>query len=66
MQWIDDEGDVPFLAFVGVQGDARLSVNLATTSEIDHAVEDLKRQIDEAARRMKRRLDKRTEPFTDA
>jgi len=63
MQWIDFEGESPFLTFRAVQ-DGRLSSHLASESEIDFAADELKKQIDVAAGRMKIMLQKRpADPF---
>jgi len=58
MQWIEFEGESPFMSFQAVQGDAKLSVDLATVKDIDDAVAELKHQIDVAAARMKMVLQK--------
>ena len=59
MHWIDFEGERPFLKFLAVQRDGRLSSDLASESEIDYAVERLKHEIDVAANRMKMVVQKR-------
>ena len=67
MDWISFEGESPFMTFVAVQGGSRLSSHLASTSEIDHAAAELKRQIDVAAKRMKLVLQKRpADPFVES
>jgi hypothetical protein len=58
MDWIDFEGDAPFMAFKAVQSSGRLSSHLATESEIDHAAAELIRQIEIMAKRMKMALQK--------
>ena len=58
MQWITYGPNGMFLGFFAVQGEARLSSQLASPGEIDEAAKQLKHQIDVAANRMKLELQK--------
>ena len=58
MDWIDFEGEAPFLRFCAVQRDGRLSSHLASVAEIEAAANLLKHQIDVAANRLKLALQK--------
>ncbi len=58
MDWIDFEGEAPFMFIRAVQGGSRLSSHLANETEIDYAADELKRQIDITVRRMKMALQK--------
>jgi hypothetical protein len=58
MDWIDFEGESPFMFIFAVQGGSHLSSHLANEAKIDHAAAELKRQIDITVRRMKMALQK--------
>jgi len=65
MEWITFERRGSFPAFFAFQSDGCLSNELAHPDEVDHAVNELKRQIDVAAKRIKLELQRRPPLFGD-
>lgn len=62
-QYVTFERRGMFPALFAVQGDGRLTWELASPGEVDGAVRELKRQIDVEARRLKMELQRHVEPF---
>lgn len=63
MDWISYKESGFFWAFYAVQRTGHLSSQLAHPDEIDYAANELKRQIDVAAKRMKLELQKPPRPL---
>jgi len=63
MDWISFERRGFFPAFVAVQSDGHLSSELAHPDEVDHAADELKHQIDVAAKRIKLELQRKPQLF---
>jgi hypothetical protein len=64
MEWVEFERAVSGVRLMAFQPDGRLSSELATDSEIDHAISELKRQLDQTATRAKAAL-KHPRPLFD-
>lgn len=63
MDWITYKRSGMFWGLFAVQGDGHLSSQLANASEIDFAADELKRQIDVAANRLKLELQRAPAPL---